>query len=694
MPRLRLLPPVTVAETPEQAAPIIQYLMNRGGPVAIDTETTGLDVMRSRVLFWSMATEDRRYFFPANILGFFDPLFLNSKIRWYLANAKYDTHLLANAGYSLAGETWDIIDMDAMEDDTRDHGLKDQAQFAYDARWGDFKELFLDPHMVSEELGLDKVTFARFKQLDVGKKLLFVYDERPDIVENYATCDSYFTYMRATDLAKNLSNVELPTTMVRGFHTLLDYYKTIEVPLTKVLWKMERAGFLVDVDYVKSIDGPMRDGIAAATKKLFDIMGYAFNPGEADENDFNPKSNEDIREILYGKDHFGLKPIKFTAGGKSGEPTPATDEKTLNILKLRCQVDSREWQFIDTKLALAKLQKLHGTYVKDIIGDTSLPDSMRKKLGPDGRIHCRLNQSGARTSRLSSSGPNMQNIPTRNDPYKIRGCFIADPGYDLIDFDYPQIEFRIAAALSGEEGMMEAIRNGWDIHSANAAAMYKSDPKVSYEGIMAAIARKDAGKTDKTIKLTADEYYLLKKRDGAKTSGLGALYGEGPTKMSQDLKCSKEDAMDLIETFFNTNKRIKAEIDRMHEFAHNHEFTYTMLGRMRRLHRINNNYNQGLARAEERQAYNTLIQGSGSEMMKLAMLQISHDEEFNELGGILILTVHDELIARAPKASSKRCAEIMKAKMGDPYNWGPIRLKYPVPVDPDGAVGYRWTDVK
>lgn len=684
MPRLRLLPPVTAAETPEEAAPIIEYLMNRGGPIAIDTETTGLDVMRSRVLFWSMATEDRRFFFPAKLMGYFDPLFLNERIRWYLANAKYDAHIMANGGYKLAGETWDIIDMDAMEDDTRDHGLKDQAQFAYDARWGDFKELFLDPHMVSQELGLDKVTFSKFKQMEGGNKLLFVYDERPDIVENYATCDAYFAYMRANDLAKNLNNIMLPTSMVSGFNTLLDYYRTIEVPLTKVLWGMERAGFLVDMDWVKQIDGPMRDGIAAAKKKLFDIMGYAFNPGEEAENEFNPQSGADIREILYGKDYFNLKPVKFTAASKDGGPTPSTDEKTLNILKLRCPVDSKEWQFIDTKLALAKLQKLHGTYVRKI----------NTHLGPDGRVHCRLNQSGARTSRLSSSNPNMQNIPTRNDPYKIRGCFIADPGHDLIDFDYPQIEFRIAAALAGEEGMMEAIRSGWDIHSANAAAMYKTDSKVSYEGIMTAIARKEAAKADKSIKLTADEYYLLKKRDGAKTSGLGALYGEGPTKMSQDLKCSKEDAMELIETFFDTNPSIKGQIDYMHRFAEANEFTYTMLGRMRRLHRINNNYNPGLAAAERRQAYNTLIQGSGSEMMKLAMLQIAHDKEFIELGGIMILTVHDELIARAPRASSKRCAEIMKAKMGDPYNWGPIRLKYPVPVDPDGAVGYRWTDVK
>lgn len=670
MPRLRLLPPVTAAETPEEATPIIEYLMNRGGSIAIDTETTGLDVMRSRVLYWSMATEDRRYFFPHHLLGFFDPLFQRRDVTWYLANAKYDMHILRNMGYGLDGNVWDIVDMDAMEDDTRDHGLKDQAWFAYEARWGEFKELFLDPHMVSEELGLDKVSFAKFKQMEGGDKLKFVYEQRPDLVENYASCDSYFTYMRATDLAKNLSNIELESTMVPGMSTLFDYYQTIEVPLTKTLWGMERAGFLVDLDWVKKIEGPMRDGIAAAEAKLYKIMGYKFNP----------RSSDVIGDILYGKNHFGMKAVKYTSGGKGSEPKPSTDEKTLNILKLRCKHDSPEFAFIDAKLALAKLDKLFGTYVKKI----------RTYLGPDGRIHSRINQSGARTSRLSSSNPNMQNIPTRNDPYKIRGCFVADPGYDLIDFDYPQIEFRIAAALAGEEEMMEAIRKGWDIHSANAANMYKSDPLVSYDAIMLAKEKKE--KKDPGFNDT--DKYLLKKRDGAKTSGLGALYGEGAAKMAQDLKCSKEEAQDLIDTFFSTNARIHAQILYMHDFAEAREFTYTMLGRMRRLHRINNAYNRGLAAAERRQAYNTLIQGSGSEMMKLAMLQIANDKEFISLGGVLIMTVHDELIARAPKETSKRCAEIMKEKMGDPYNWGPIRLTYPVPVDPDGAIGYRWSDVK
>lgn len=670
MPRLRLLPNVESAETPEEAAPILNYLMNRGGSIAIDTETTGLKIMRDRVLYWSMATEDRRFFFTANCLPKFDPLFQRKDVTWLLANAKYDKHILANMGYILNGDAWDIIDMDAMDDDTRDHGLKDQAWDSYGARWGEFKELFLDPHLVSESLGLDQKTFSDFKTKSLGDKLIYVYHQRPDIVENYATCDSYFTYIRAMDLARALASQELTTDIVPCLTNLFDYYKEIEVPFTQTLWDMERAGTMVDMAWVKKIDGPMRDGIAAAENKLKKLTGHGFNPRSAD----------DVGEILYSQNFFGIKPIKFTDGGK-GEPKPSTDEKTLSIIKLRYTHDSPEFRFIEAKLELARLDKLHGTYVKKL-GEHVDPHT--------GRVHCRFNQSGTRTSRLSSSNPNMQNIPTRNDPYKIRGCFVADPGYDLIDYDYPQIEFRIAAALAGEEGMMEAIRKGWDIHSANAAAMYKNDPRVSYEGIMEAKRKKE----DRDPSYGDIEKYLLKKRDGAKTSGLGALYGEGPNKMAQDLKCSVDEARDLIQDFFNANPAICEQIHYMHDFAKAMGYTHTMLGRVRRLHRVNNEFNAGVAAAEERQAYNTLIQGSGSEMMKLAMLQISNDKEFRELGGKLILTVHDELISRAPKETSTRCAAIMKEKMSDPYNWRGIVIKYPVPVDPDGAIGYRWSDVK
>lgn len=667
MPRLRLLPPVEAIGTREGVAPVLNYLLNRGGAIAIDTETTGLDLMRDRVLFWSMATEDRRWFFPYELLYAFEPLFRRTDITWYLANAKYDMHILANMGIYLAGDICDIIVMDAMEDDTRPHGLKEQSDIAYGARWGEFKGLFLDPVLVSEALGFDKVTFTKFKKESIGAKLVWVHNERPDIVENYASCDAFFTYMRGTDLRARLAAIPLPTNVCPNFSYMLDYFRVIEMPLTRALWDMERTGFLVDHDYRKKIDGPMRDGIAGAHNRINDVLGRRLE---------KPNSTDELRDVLYeSKTGFQLKPVTYTKGVA---PQKSTDEKALKILLIRHGKDSPPGKFVQALLDYRHLVKLHSTYVK----------KLEEIVGPDGRVHSRLNQAGARTSRLSSADPNMQNIPARNDEYKIRGVFVADPGYDLIDYDYPQIEFRIAAFLADEEAMMVPIRKGWDIHSANAVNMFRNDG-FTYEELQEARRKKDAKEP-----LSDREKHLLKRRDQAKTVGLGNLYGEGAPKMASELKISVEDAEGLKADFATTYPLIDAQIKYMHKFAHANQFTHTMLGRIRRLHSINNNYNRGLIGAEERQAYNTLVQGTGAEMIKLAILRIAANKEFQELGGKLILTVHDELIAKAPKETSARVSLIMQEMMAEPFKWGPIDVDLPVPVSPDGQIGHRWSDVK
>jgi len=668
MPRLRLLPPVTAVTQPEEATPVIEYLMNRGGQIAIDTETTGLHRTKSRVLFWSMATEDKRFFLSVDRLNQFDCLFQRKDIRWLLTNAKFDKHMLKNMGYDLRGEAWDIIDMDAMDDDTRPHGLKEQSKYAYGANWGEFKDLFLDPYMVSEVMGMDALMLSGFKKLGIGDKLLEVYDQCPEIVEEYASCDAFFTYMRAADLMKQLDSLYLPTEYFPELRTLLDYYRIIEMPLTQTLWKMERVGINVDVDYVKKIDGPMRDGIRAAESRVHDAAGKKFNV----------RSTDELRGILFGeKSGFGFRPVSYTTG--KGKPVASTDESTLSILMMRTPKDSPAGKFLKALVDHRHLAQLHSTYIKKLLGRLDEHDTS---------LRCKFNQSVARTGRLSSSDPNMQNIPARNDPYKIRGAFTARNGKELIDYDYPQIEFRIAAVLSGEEGMMESIRKGWDVHNANTVRMYKSDSDVTYEAVVESRRKKDAKES-----LTEIDRKLLRFRDGAKTSGLGCLYGEGSGKMAHDLGCSKDEAQELINTFFTANKMIHASIQSMHSFAHETEMTYTMLGRIRRLHRINSSLG-GLVAEERRQSYNTLIQGSGAEMLKLAMLQIDNDPDFQALGGRLLLTVHDELVAEAPKDTAAEVSRIMKAKMSDPYNWGPIVMTYPVPVDPEGARGHRWSDLK
>lgn len=663
MPRLRLLPPVEEVLSWEACAPVLRHLMQRGGCIAIDTETTGLRIMSDKILFWSMATEEGRWCFPAAFLYAFEPLFAREDVSWCMANAKYDLHMFRNAGIRIMGRVYDIIVMDAMVDDTRPHGLKDQAWLTYEARWGDFKELFLDPVIVADTLGLDKNAFREFKKLTGGDKLLYIYKLAPQMVVDYASCDAYFTYLLWQELSDRLASEELPVEVAPGFDTLLDYYNVIEVPTTRTLWNMERRGVLIDLDYVKQIDEPMRNGIAAATTELHTIAG----------RQFNPKSPDHLRDILYSTKGFGLKPVKYTKGGAKGAEA-GTDEKSLRLLMERGR-GGQSSQFIFKLLELKKLVKLHGTYVKGIA----------KHIGPDGRIHTRYNQAGARTSRLSSSDPNTQNLPrVDKDSYKIRGAFIAPDGKTLLDGDYPQIEFRVAAVQANEPKMIEAVRKGWDIHNANTSNMYG----VSYDDVKAAKKKSEKELTEFDVK-------LLALRNMAKTVGLGTLYGEGPTKMAMQLGIPRERAIEMKDTFFKTYPAIFDNIMFCHGYAKAMGHTFTMFGRMRRLHRIGSSLSDNKVVAqEERQAYNTHIQGSAAEIMKLAMLRVDNDPDLKSLGAELLMTVHDELVGECPTDTSKDAAERMGQLMGDPLRLGPIQMQYPVPITPDIGRAKRWSQAK
>jgi DNA polymerase I-like protein with 3'-5' exonuclease and polymerase domains len=679
MPRLRLLPKVETVMRPEQAAPVLEYLLRRGGPVGIDTETTGLRKLDDTIKYWSMATDTRRWFLPWQMIDLFEPLLQKPDQIWYLANAKYDAHMFANHGMTLGGQWWDVVVMDAMDDDTRSHALKSQAFMHFGVRWAEFKDTFLNAERVAESLGLDKRSFTSFKKRVAkhpGEAIEYVYAERPDLVENYATCDAFFTYMLAEQHHRVLSNTPTPTNVVPGIQTSLDYFVRIEQPLTHALWRMERRGVLADVPYAKSIEGPMLDGLAAAQRDIDLLLGHG---------SFDPHKKNELRSILFTKDGFNLKPIK-TSGMKGGvltssTPLAAVETKDLELLRERCGADTMAGRFITAYTKWAKIEKLYGTYVRDI------EQSLSRKTG---RVHANFNQAVARTSRLSSSGPNLQNLPTRNDPYGLRGIFVAPKGRKLITRDYPQIEFRVTAALAGQESMMKDIRDGLDIHSANAARMYGTKyPEVTYAAIELARKKKSAKEA-----LTATDYLCLKCRDGAKVIGLGTLYGEGANKIAMELGCSKEEAQEQIDQFFESNPDIVRLIDFMHSLAMDEGFSHTWLGRMRRLHRSSNHFNRALVAAELRQAFNMLIQGSSAEMLKLAMLLIDSDEDFNNSGSYLIVTVHDELIAEAEEEMVDLAGSIMDRHMSDPYRWRDIQLTFPVPVTPDGGSGDRWSELK
>lgn len=658
MPTLQLLPPASILSTPEACAPVLEYLMHRGGMIAIDTETTGLRRMRDYILFWSMGTEDQRWCFPASMLHRFSLLFSRPDIRWCLANAKYDMHMLANAGVQLAGEVEDILVMSAMVDVNQRHGLKEQAQAAYGVSWGDFKDLFLKGESVRAALKLNDSAYERFMELDTtGDKLLFVHAQAPQVVAEYASCDAFFTYKRWEDLTRELMLMTLPIEGPAGFSTLYDYFQVIEVPYTKVLWRAERKGVLIDMDYIKKIEGPMKEGLAEAKMEIASIIG---------DESFNPGSPAQLSQLLYARDGWDLKPSRVTAAMK-----PSTDKKALEALAAR-HAGTDISRFIMRVLDYRKLQKIFGTYVKD----------MEKHLCGKGRLHTQYNQAVARTARLSSSDPNLQNIPRPdNDIFALRSAFIAEDGYKLSDKDYPQIEFRVAGVNANEQALLTAIRKGWDIHTANAVNIFH----VEYEDINQAKAK---NKED----LTEEDQVLLHYRQDAKTLGLAVLFGVGLGKMAATLGVTKDRAKVLKGMMSDAYPALAAHVTEMHMYAAEFGYTYTMLGRMRPLPQFDNDYRPGLVAQAERQAYNTNVQGSAAELLKLAMLRIDADPRLKDMGAEIVLSVHDELVLEAPSETVVAVSKIQEELMADPLHWGPIDLTYPVPITPDGSIGDRWSE--
>lgn len=655
-----ILPPYEAVETQREAAPVLQYLMNRGGPIAIDTETTGLHKFKDRVLFWSMATEDRRWCISPRLLSMFDPLFYRMDIDWRLVNAKFDLHQLKNMGVTIRGDCWDATPQDHMLDDTRAHGLKEQSARVFGVSWGEFKTLFLDPKTISKEIIMDKADVSKFKKLSLGDKLLYIYGEAPHIVYEYASCDAFFTYHLIDYLTEQLAATPIVTDAVPEMKSQLDYYTLIELPLTKALWSMERTGFPLDMEKVGILDRYLRNRITALEKKTKQAAG---------SKEINLNADEQVRDLLYKK--FEIKPIAYTSGGKTGNVQPKVDSKTLEIYSETLPMGHPAKVFIDSYSQYKAMDKLHGTYVRKL-----------DKIVYNGRIHCSINQAGARTSRMSTSDPSLQNIPARTeDGKRIRELFAAPPGHSLLIADYPQIEFRIAAFLAGCEAMMQPMREGWDIHSANAVQMF---PGVSYDAIQ--IARK----LEKN-QLTAEQKKLIGYRDGAKTGGLAVMFGKGARSLAEDLHITVEAAQEIIARFESSFPEIISMRDTMHGMAHAHGFVVTLLGRMRQMHGIESGRYSFVAK-KEREAGNHGIQGTGSEMMKLAILRAHYDRNFSELGAKLVMTVHDELIAITPEDTAKDSLDMMVQAMATPFDWGPIQIPLPVPVAPDGTVAKSWAE--
>ena len=365
--------------------------------VAIDTETDGLDIARSRPRFWSLATDLKsRYFLEDSLFHEFYKVFEDPRIAWIGSHTKFDAHMLQNAGYKLKGELYCTLVMGRLLDPDNDHGLKETYEREFDEHMATFRETFYPKGKNGKPVKPKNKTLIEIME--------DAWETNPRKVIEYASLDAYASLRLFYRLKNQLEQQRAWTG-----DTLWDIYMEYEVPFTKVLLDCETKGVEIDVPYLNSLEPKMLEEMDTVSKKLNKAAGQLVNPN-------SPKQ---LQQLFFKK--LGVKPIAWTDGGKSGNKQPSVAEKVLEVYASEGLEEARHI------LRYRKLNKMLGTYVKGIIN----------RLGPDGRLHGSLNQHVTDTARLSGTDPNLQNIPRPgSDEFLIRKAFIARPGHKFLSADY------------------------------------------------------------------------------------------------------------------------------------------------------------------------------------------------------------------------------------------------------------------
>jgi DNA polymerase-1 len=400
-------------------------------------------------------------------------------------------------------------------------------------------------------------------------------------------------------------------------------YSDIEMPLIQVLADMEEAGVKIDTERLKCIAKELERELDGIQRRIFFLAG----------EEFNINSAKQLSRVLF--QNLGFHPTKKTKTGFSTELSvleelAATHELPQEVLNYR------------------SLNKLKTTYV-----DT-LPQLANPKTG---RIHTSFNQTATATGRLSSSNPNLQNIPIRGDWGKrIRETIIAEEGNILLSADYSQVELRILAHLSQDEGLLDAFRNDIDIHARTASELF---------GVP-------------IDKVTSEMRRI------AKTVNFGVIYGISPFGLSETLSISREDAKKYIEQYFDRHPGVKRYIEETIAEAKSKGYVVTLFGRRRAVPELKNQ-NLTVRQQGERLAINSPIQGTAADIIKIAMIQIGRDFRYQGLKTRMILQVHDELLFELPMQEHETARSIVREKMEK-------AAELSVPIRIDIGHGKNWAD--
>lgn len=567
--------------------------------MALDTETSGLDPITANLIGISFSWKEGEAYFiitDEKRLEKLKPILEDKKIKKYGHNLKFDWRVFKSYDIELQGLAFDtMIASYLLNPGNRQHNL-DSLAFT--------------------ELGFEKISKKDLAGTEPTQMTLDFKAFAPEKLSLYSCEDADFTNRLVKVLEKKLK--------AEGLEEL---FNRIEMPLISVLGEMEDNGIKLDIKPIDELNKEVDVKLNRLEKEIYKLAGEKFNIN----------STKQLKEILFEKLEIPTDNIKKT---KTGFSTAEDELEKLNDLH----------PIIPLLRDYRELNKLQTTYLN------ALPSLINPKTG---RIHTNFNQTITATGRLSSTDPNLQNIPTRTDEgRKVREAFVAASGYQFIGFDYSQIELRLAAHISGDKKMITTFKDGEDIHTATAAEINE-------------------------VELNE---VTKKMRREAKAINFGILYGQGPHGLSQSAGISYSRANEFIKKYFTAFPSVKKMVDNSIKEAQQKKYTITLFGRKRPLPEIDSSLPM-VRKSAERMAMNTPLQGTAADLIKMAMIKIEelidgHKDEIK-----MLLQIHDELIFEIKKDKLDFYAPKIKAIME-----GVLKLRVPILVDE--SRGNNWGDLK
>ena len=587
-------------ETEEDARKLFDFFITKQ-ILCLDTETTSINPIDAELVGLSFSVEEGKAFYVAipaerkkaeRIVNIFKPLYENTKILKIGQNIKYDMEVLMNYGVRLAAPMFDTMLAHYVLQPEQKHNM----------------DILAETLLNYQTIHIDELIGPK------GKSQKNMRDISPADICDYAAEDA--------DITLRLYNVLKPRLKEADVE---DLFYNIEMPLVPVLAEMEMNGVLLDTNALAETSKVFTDRMTQIEKNIYELAGHQFNIA-------SPKQ---VGEVLFGEMKIVDKPKKTKTGQY------VTSEEVLQQLRSKAPI-------VDHILEHRGLKKLLGTYV----------DALPKLINPHtGHIHTSFNQAVTATGRLSSSDPNLQNIPVRGEDGKeIRKCFIPEPGCLFFSADYSQIELRVMAHLSGDKNMIEAFREGYDIHAATAARIYKEDIN----------------------NVTRDQ------RTKAKRANFGIIYGITVFGLAERLEISRDEAKQLIDGYFETFPQVHDYMEKAKQLAREHGYAETFFHRRRYLPDITS-HNATVRNFAERNAINAPIQGSAADIIKIAMIRIYERFRREGIKSKMILQVHDELNFSVLPEEKEQVEKIVLEEMQNAY---PLQ----VPLVADSGWGNNWLE--